>query len=166
MEDEGRVLIRAGDIEIDISGAQTSVEERLVKIREDDTWSIALSRIRNAREIAIQAAIEAAKESGLPERGSAFKALIENCNLIRKPDQVLGAIQYLRDVEGINDSPPRVLNQIFTDAGLEPPGNLSLYLNRLRERGYLTIPPSAMEKNRYAILTLEGRAHLDKRSRF
>jgi hypothetical protein len=166
MEDEGRVLIRAGDIEIDISGAQTSVEERLVKIREDDTWSIALSRIRNAREIAIQAAIEAAKEAGLPERGSAFKALIENCNLIRKPDQVLGAIQYLRDVEGINDSPPRVLNQIFTDAGLEPPGNLSLYLNRLRERGYLTIPPSAMEKNRYAILTLEGRAHLDKRSRY
>ncbi len=166
MEDEARILIKAGGVEIDISGAQTSVEERLVKIREDDTWSIALSRIRNARELAIQAAIEAAKESGLPERGSAFKALIDNCHLIRKPDQVLGAIQYLRDVEGINDSPPRVLNQIFTDAGLEPPGNLSLYLNRLRERGYLTIPPSAMEKNRYAILTPEGRAHLDHRSRY
>ncbi|MBT3657367.1 MAG: hypothetical protein HN544_04110, partial [Euryarchaeota archaeon] len=95
-----------------------------------------------------------------------FRALIENCSLIRKPDQVLGAIQYLRDVEGVNDSPPRVIDQLFIDAGLEPPGNLSLYLNRLREKGFLVTPPSAKEKNRYAILTPEGRAHLDKRSRY
>ena len=166
MNDEARVLIRAGDVEIDISGAQTSVHERLPRVKEDETWSIALSRIRNARERAIEAAVEAAREAGLPERGSAFRALIENCNLIRKPDQVLGAIQYLRDVEGVNDSPPRVIDQIFEDAGLEPPGNLSLYLNRLRERGFLVTPPSAKEKNRYAILTPEGRAHLDKRSRY
>tara|TARA_Y100001968_G_C19349224_1_gene713718 strand:- start:285 stop:785 length:501 start_codon:yes stop_codon:yes gene_type:complete len=166
MEDEARVLIRAGDVEIDLSGAQTSVDERLTRVKEDDTWSIALSRIRNARERAIEAAVEAAREAGLPERGSAFRSLIENCNLIRKPDQVLGAIQYLRDVEGVNDSPPRVINQLFEDAGLEPPGNLSLYLNRLHERGFLVTPPSAKEKNRYAILTPEGRAHLDKRSRY
>ena len=93
MEDEARVIIRAGDVEIDLSGAQSSVDERLVRIRDDDTWSIALSRIRNAREKAINAAVEAAKSAGLPERGSAFKALIENCNLVKKPDQVLGAIQ-------------------------------------------------------------------------
>jgi hypothetical protein len=166
MEDEARVLIRAGDVEIDLSGAQSSVDERLTRVRDDDTWSIALSRIRNARERAIEAAVDAAREAGLPERGSAFRALIENCSLIRKPDQVLGAIQYLRDVEGVNDSPPRVIDQIFEDAGLEPPGNLSLYLNRLRERGFLVTPPSAKEKNRYAILTPEGRAHLDKRSRY
>ena len=166
MNDEARILIRAGDVEIDLSGAQTSVDERLTKVREDDTWSIALSRIRNARERAIEAAVDAAREAGLPERGSAFKALIDNCSLIRKPDQVLGAIQYLRDVEGVNDSPPRVIDQLFEDAGLEPPGNLSLYLNRLKERGFLVTPPSAKEKNRYAILTPEGRAHLDKRSRF
>tara|TARA_B100000700_G_scaffold322841_1_gene425270 strand:+ start:3660 stop:4160 length:501 start_codon:yes stop_codon:yes gene_type:complete len=166
MEDEARVLIRAGDVEIDLSGAQTSVDERLTRVKEDDTWSIALSRIRNARERAIEAAVEAAREAGLPERGSAFRSLIENCNLIRKPDQVLGAIQYLRDVEGVNDSPPRIINQLFEDAGLEPPGNLSLYLNRLHERGFLVTPPSAKEKNRYAILTPEGRAHLDKRSRY
>ena len=124
MEDGAKVLIRAGDGEIDISGAQTSVHERLSRIKEDDTWSIALSRIRNARENAIEAAVEAARDAGLPERGSSFKALIDNCSLIRKPDQVLGAIQYLRDVEGVNDSPPRVIDQLFEDAGLEPPGNL------------------------------------------
>ncbi|MBG40055.1 MAG: hypothetical protein CMP74_02395 [Flavobacteriales bacterium] len=166
MNDEARVLIRAGNVEIDLSGAQTSVHERLTRVKEDDSWSIALSRIRNARERAIEAAVEAARDAGLPERGSAFRALIENCSLIRKPDQVLGAIQYLRDVEGVNDSPPRVIDQLFEDAGLEPPGNLSLYLNRLRERGFLVTPPSAKEKNRYAILTPEGRAHLDKRSRY
>jgi methylmalonyl-CoA mutase cobalamin-binding subunit len=80
MEDDTRVLIRAGDVEIDLTGAQTSVDERLTRVRQDDTWSIALSRIRNARERAIEAAVEAARESGLPERGSAFRALIENCN--------------------------------------------------------------------------------------
>ena len=115
MEDGAKVLIRAGDVEIDISGAQTSVHERLIRIKEDDTWSIALSRIRNARENAIEAAVEAARDAGLPERGSSFKALIDNCSLIRKPDQVLGAIQYLRDVEGVNDSPPRVIDQLFED---------------------------------------------------
>ena len=41
MEDGAKVLIRAGDVEIDISGAQTSVHERLIRIKEDDTWSIA-----------------------------------------------------------------------------------------------------------------------------
>ena len=29
MEEEARVLIRAGDVEIDLSGAQTSIDERL-----------------------------------------------------------------------------------------------------------------------------------------
>ena len=89
MEEEARVLIRAGDVEIDISGAQASVDDRLIRIKSDDTWSIALSRIRNARERAIEAAVEAARDAGLPERGSAFRALIQNCSLIRKPDQVL-----------------------------------------------------------------------------
>ena len=164
MDDEARVLIRAGDVEIDISGAQTSVHERLTRVKEDDTWSIALSRIRNARERAIEAAVEAAREAVLPERGSAFRALIENCNLIRKPDQVLGAIQYLRDVEGVNDSPPRVIDQIFEDAGLEPPGNLSLYINRLKERKFIQIPSKYGDKNRYAELTEEGRQHLEEKS--
>ena len=63
MDDEARVLIRAVDVEIDISGAQTSVHERLTRVKEDDTWSIALSRIRNARERAIEAAVEAAREA-------------------------------------------------------------------------------------------------------
>jgi len=70
----------------------------------------------------------------------------------------------LRDVEQIMDSPPRVINQLFEDAGIDPPGNLSLYLNRLREREFLIIQEGSEDKNRFAILSSEGKAHIEKRS--
>ena len=159
-----RVLIRVGDVEIDISGSQREVDAQMMDIREGEQWSTAIAKVRSARESAIAAAVEAAKKSGMPERGSAFRSLIENSTLTKKPDQVLAAIQYLRDVEGTDDSPPRVLKKLFDDSGLGAPDNLSLYLNRLVERGFLTCPPGSNDKNRYAVLTPEGRAHLDRRS--
>jgi DNA-binding MarR family transcriptional regulator len=136
----------------------------MLNIREGEDWSTAIARVRSVRETAIAAAIEAAKKNNLPERGSAFRSLIENSSLTKKPDQVLAAIHYLRDVEGVDDSPPRVLKKLFEDSGLSAPDNLSLYLNRLIEKGFISCPPSAKEKNRYAVLTPEGRAHLDRRS--
>ena len=164
MEVNSKVSVIAGDIEIDLEGAAMEVEEQLILHRQDDTWTIMLDRLAQARKDALEAAVSAAKEKGLPERGSAFRVLLETCSLERKPDQVLGAIHYLRSVEGIQDSPPRVINQLFSDAKIDPPGNLSLYLNRLRERKFLVIPPGKEDKNRFAHLTEEGRAHLDKRS--
>ena len=164
METNSKVPVIAGDIEIDLEGAAMEVEEQLILHRQDDTWTIMLDRLAQARKDALEAAVSAAKEKGLPERGSAFRVLLETCSLERKPDQVLGAIHYLRSVEGIQDSPPRVINQLFSDAKIDPPGNLSLYLNRLRERKFLVIPPGKEDKNRFANLTEEGRAHLDKRS--
>ncbi len=164
MEANSKVSVIAGDIEIDLEGAAMEVEEQLILHRQDDTWTIMLDRLAQARKDALKAAVSAAKEKGLPERGSAFRVLLETCSLERKPDQVLGAIHYLRSVEGIQDSPPRVINQLFSDAKIDPPGNLSLYLNRLRERKFLVIPPGKEDKNRFAHLTEEGRAHLDKRS--
>ena len=161
---DSRVLIRVGDVEIDLSGSQKEVDAEMMNIREGEEWSTAIAKVRSARETAIAAAVEAAKKSGMPERGSAFRSLIENSTLNKKPDQVLAAIQYLREVEGIDDSPPRVLKQLFDDSGLGAPDNLSLYLNRLIERGFITCPPGANSKNRYAVLTPEGRAHLDRRS--
>ena len=164
MEANSKVSVIAGDIEIDLEGAAMEVEEQLILHRQDDTWTIMLDRLAQARKDALEAAVSAAKEKGLPERGSAFRVLLETCSLERKPDQVLGAIHYLRSVEGIQDSPPRIINQLFSDAKIDPPGNLSLYLNRLRERKFLVIPPGKEDKNRFAHLTEEGRAHLDKRS--
>jgi len=161
---DARVYIRVGDIEIELSGEQQEVDAHLMKIMEGEEWSTALAKIRSKRDSAISAAIEAAKKSGLPDRGSAFKTLIESCKIIKKPDRVLAAIHYLKDVEGIDDLPPRVIMDLFTDAKLEPPANLSLYLNRLLERNYLSIPSNSTGKNRYANLTPEGRTHLDKLS--
>ena len=160
-----RLTIQAGDVEIDLEGAAIQIDEQLSHIKAEHTWTVLLERIREARESAMEAAVTAAREAGLPERGSAFRALLENCALTRKPDQVLGAIHYLRDVEGIEDSPPRIVNELFTDAGIDPPGNLSLYLNRLKDRNFLMVPADKDDKNRFAILTPEGQAHLDKRSR-
>lgn len=159
-----RLTIQAGDVEIDLEGAAIQIDEQLLQTKTEHTWTVLLERIREAREAALEAAVSAARDAGLPERGSAFRALLENCALTRKPDQVLGAIHYLRDVEGINDSPPRVVNDLFTDAGIDPPGNLSLYLNRLKDRNFLMVPTGKDDKNRFAILTPEGQAHLDKRS--
>ena len=159
-----RLTIQAGDVEIDLEGAAIQIDEQLSHIKAEHTWTVLLERIREARESAMEAAVTAAREAGLPERGSAFRALLENCALTRKPDQVLGAIHYLRDVEGIEDSPPRIVNDLFIDAGIEPPGNLSLYLNRLKDRNFLMVPADKDDKNRFAILTPEGQAHLDKRS--
>ena len=161
---DSRVLIRVGDVEIAISGSQREVDAKMMKIRAGEEWSTAIAKVRSAREAAIAAAVEAAKKTGLPERGTAFRALIENSSLTKKPDQVLAAIQYLREVEGIDDSPPRILKKLFDDGDLKSPDNLSLYLNRLHERGFLGYPPGTPEKNRYAVLTPEGRAHLDRRS--
>ena len=164
MEAATKIYVTAGEIEIDLEGATMEVEEQLILHRHDDTWTIMLARLAQARSDALEAAVSAAKERGLPERGSAFRVLLNTCSLERKPDQVLGAIHYLRSVENVNDSPPRVINQLFEDAKIDPPGNLSLYLNRLRERNFLMIPPGKEDKNRFAHLTDEGRAHLDKRS--
>ena len=159
-----RLTIQAGDVEIDLEGAAIQIDEQMLQTKTEHTWTVLLERIREAREAALEAAVSAARDAGLPERGSAFRALLENCALTRKPDRVLGAIHYLRDVEGISDSPPRVVNDLFTDAGIDPPGNLSLYLNRLKERNFLMVPTGKDDKNRFAILTPEGQAHLDKRS--
>ena len=164
MSGSNRVSITAGDIEIELEGATIEVNERLGLMKEDDTWTILIERLRDAREAAIDAAQAAAKNAGLTERGSAFAALLSNCSLTKKPDQVLGAIHFLREVESLDDAPPRVINKLFEDAGFNPPDNLSLYLNRLRERGFLEIPENTEDKNRYAILTSEGKEHLNKRS--
>ena len=165
-EIQNRVMIKVGDVDIDITGSAREIDSEMAKQIKTENWSTALSLIRNARETAIQAARAAAKESGLPERGAAFRTLCDNNHLSRKPDQVLGAIQYLREVEGVHDSPPRIIEELFIDAGISPPRNLSLYLNRLLERNLIDFPAGeGNKKNRFCIPTTEGRSHLDNRSR-
>ena len=159
-----KISVTAGDADIDYDGSAAEIEEMLALLRQDDSWSIMVERLKVAKAATLQATNDTAKQAGLSKRGSAFNFLMESCSLKRKPDQVLGAIHYLREIEKVMDSPPRVINQLFQDAGMESPGNLSLYLNRLRERSFLIIPDGSEDKNRFAVLSDEGRAHLDKRS--
>ena len=76
-------MIRVGDVEIDISGSQKEVDAQMMNIREGEDWSTAIARVRSVRETAIAAAMEAAKKNNLPERGSAFRSLIENSSLMK-----------------------------------------------------------------------------------
>ena len=160
-----RVYIRVGELEIDISGNQKEVDTHLIEILEGQEWSTALAKIRSKRENAIFAAIEAAKKAGIPNRGEAFCSLIESCNILKKPDMVLAAIHYLKDVESTKEIPPRKILDLFKEANLEPPKNLSLYFQRLIEKNFLSIPDKHAGKNKFASLTLEGRAHLNNISK-
>jgi len=167
-EDNARVVVRIGSTEIDITGSQSEVSAELLELEQDEAWSGALLRLRTVRDAAIAAAVAAAEEQGLPERGSAFRALLDNCRLTRKPDLILAAIHYMREVESVADSPPRAVKRLFIDAGFTEGEianwNISLYINRLREQGRLTIPQDRPEKNRFAVLTDGGRALLDSRA--
>ena len=77
-----RLTIQAGDVEIDLKGAAIQIDEQMVHTKAEHTWTVLLERIREARESAMEAAVAAAREAGLPERGSAFRALLENLSLI------------------------------------------------------------------------------------
>ncbi|DAC25652.1 MAG TPA: hypothetical protein D7H85_04190 [Candidatus Poseidoniales archaeon] len=165
---KARLSIRVGNSRIDLEGTEQVVTAELLKLRADEQWSTALEKVRETREKAFEAARIAAMQTGLPERGSAFSSLVTTCQLTKKPDMILAAIHYLREVEGQRDSPPRELKQLFIDAGHDADDvekwNISLYLNRLREQGRLTFPEDMPEKNRFMSLTDEGRAHLDSRA--
>ena len=89
-----------------------------------------------------------------------FNAHLEELDVTRRPEQVLLAIHSLRSVDNEMEIPPRVIEGLFTDAGMKPPGNISLYINRLRERGLIEVPDVDGHKNRHAYVTDEGRRHL------
>ena len=165
---EARLSIRVGNAKIDLRGTEQVVTAEILKLRADEQWSSAIKKVRDRREMAFEAAREAARTSGMPERGSAFKSLVDTCRLKKKPDKILAAIHYLREVESQIDSPPRELKQLFIDSGEDAEDvekwNISLYLNRLRDQGRLEYTEENPDKNRFMILTHEGRAHLDSRA--
>ena len=71
-----RLTIQAGDVEIDLEGAAIQIDEQMTHVKAEHTWTVLLERIREARESAMEAAVTAAREAGLPERGSAFRACL------------------------------------------------------------------------------------------
>ena len=167
----GRIYIKAGSEEIDLSGSAREVNDSWLNITKQDTWQSTLSRIRLARQEAIERAREVALKSGIPERGSAFRNLIDTCGIDKKSDVILAAIHYLRSVEKESDTPPRDIKSLIVqsekwDEGDIDKWNLSLYINRMLESGsaLLEYPSDQPTKNRFVILTDAGLDHLEKMS--
>ncbi len=174
-EEEARLYLQVGSQEIDLKGTMREVNDEWIRIKDQDTWASALSKIRIARQEAIDASVEAMTKQGIPESGSAFNRLIDNCGIHKTADIILAAVHFLRSVEKQNDSPPRVVKRLLTSTGkwteeeIEK-WNISLYMNRMIEGGsgmgkspLLTYPPGT-DKNRYAILTDAGIDHLERLS--
>ena len=170
----GRIYIRAGSEEIDLSGSAREVNDAWLNITKQDTWQSTLSRIRVARQEAIESAREVAIRGGIPERGSAFRRLIDTCGIEKKSNVILAAIHYLRSVEKESDTPPRDLRKLisqskkWTEEDVSK-WNLSLYISRMLEGGsdqspMLEYPKDMPEKNRYVVLTDAGIDHLEKMS--
>ena len=66
----GRIFIRVGSEEIDLTGSDDEIISTLGKILKTDTWQSSLSKIRKARDAAIDAATKSALDAKIPERGS------------------------------------------------------------------------------------------------
>ncbi len=167
----GRIYIKAGSEEIDISGSAREVNDAWLNITKQDTWQSTLSRIRLARQEALERAREVALKSGIPERGSAFRRLMETCGIDKKSDVILAAIHYLRSVEKEADTPPRDIKRLIVQSakwGEEDidKWNMSLYINRMLEgeKALLEYPGNQQEKNRFVVLTDAGLDHLEKMS--
>ena len=164
MDKVSKISIHAGDFDFEAEGGQLEVEERLTQFKQEGLWDAMLERIQETVEFSKDSTEGTSNDASQPERGVNFRSLLENYALDGKPEQVLGALHFLREIENLSDCPPRVINTLFEDARIEPPGNLSLYINRLKERNFLKIPSKHGDKNRYAELTEEGRKHLEDKS--
>ena len=79
----GRIYIKAGSEEIDLSGSAREVSDNWLNITKQDTWQSTLSRIRMARQEAINNAMDVVVKSGIPERSSAFRRLLTLVEWIR-----------------------------------------------------------------------------------
>ena len=160
-----KISIQVGEFEFESEGSELEVDEKFTQFKEEGFWNIIKERLEEAKDMTIDATNANSQQKSIPERGMKFRTLVENCSLEGKPEQVLGALHFLRDVEGLDDCPPRVINALFEQANIEPPGNLSLYINRLREKGFLTIAKKHGDKNRFAELTESGRKHLETKAK-
>tara|TARA_B100000902_G_scaffold398222_1_gene464259 strand:+ start:229 stop:792 length:564 start_codon:yes stop_codon:yes gene_type:complete len=170
----GRIYIRVGSEEIDLTGGDSEIEDSLGKILKTDTWQSALSKIRKSRDSAIEAATKSALEAKIPERGSSFGHLLRSCGIDKTGDIILASIHYLRSVERESDTPPREIRRLISQTGRwteeeVEKWNLSLYINRMIEGGatergrgpLLRFPSDAPDKNRFVVLTSEGLDYLE-----
>ena len=132
----GRIYIKVGSDIIDLTGSAKEVQDGWLKIKEEESWEGKLSAIKKARDSAVQIAAQRAVQSGIPERGSAFRRVLDSCEIEKTGDVILAAIHYLRFVEKETNTPPREIknlvsqSQKWNEEEVEK-WNLSLYIWRV-----------------------------------
>tara|TARA_B100000959_G_scaffold281350_1_gene345218 strand:- start:913 stop:1467 length:555 start_codon:yes stop_codon:yes gene_type:complete len=169
----GRMHLLLGSQEINLDDYTREASDRWLKVTPQDTWSSTLSRVRIARQEALESTLEAIRSSGFPDRGTSFARLLDSCEIENKGDVVLAAIQYMRSVEKEGHTQPRELRQLIVETGKWTKRavgrwNISLYISRMLEGGsggrvppYLEYPRRRPRRNGFVVLTEAGRDHLD-----
>jgi hypothetical protein len=172
-KDLGRMYLMLGSQEINLADYTKEANDRWLKVTPQDTWSSTLSRVRIARQEALESSLEAIRSSGFPDRGSSFARLLDSCGIENKADVVLAAIQYMRSVEKEGHTQPRELRRLIVETRkwskrAVMKWNISLYISRMLEGGFgggrfpfLEYPRRRPRKYGYVVLTEAGRDHLD-----
>ncbi len=171
----GGLFLRLGSQEVNLADYTREASDRWLKVTPQDTWSSTLSRVRIARQEALESTIEAIRTSGFPDRGSSFARLLDSCGIQNKSDVVLAGIQYMRSVEKEGHTQPREIRKLIEETGKWTKRslkkwNISLYIGRMLESGpggvgpFLEYPRRRPRKNGFVVLTEAGRDHLDKLS--
>jgi hypothetical protein len=174
-EELGGLFLRLGSQDINLTDYTREASDRWLKVTNQDTWSSTRSRVRVARQEALERTLEAVRASGFPDRGTSFARLLNSCGIENKSDVILAAIQYMRSVEKEGNTPPRELKRLIEETGewtkrSVKKWNVSLYIGRMLEGGsgsvdsFLEYPRRRPRKNSYVVLTEAGRDHLDKLS--
>ena len=122
MSSLNKISIQVGEFEFESEGSQIEVDEKFARFKEEGFWNIIIERLEEAKDMTIDSSNSTSREKSIPDRGMKFRTLVENCSLEGKPDQVLGALHFLRDVEGLEDCPPRTINCLLytSDAADDP----------------------------------------------
>ncbi len=171
----GGLFLILGSQEVNLADYTREASDRWLRVTPQDTWSSTLSRVRIARQEALESTLEAIRTSGFPDRGSSFARLLDSCGIQNKSDVVLAGIQYMRSVEREGHTQPREIKSLIEETGKwakrsVQKWNISLYIGRMLEGGpggggpFLEYPRRRPRKNGYVVLTEAGRDHLDKLS--
>ncbi len=172
----GDLFLVLGSQRLSLADYTKEANDRWLKITPQDTWSSTLSRVRIARQEALEKSLEAIRSSGFPDRGSSFARLLDSCGIEKKADVILAAIQYLRSVEKEGHTQPRELRKLIVETKkwkkkTVKSWNVSLYISRMLQGNptsggtpLLEFPRRRPRRNGYVVLTEAGRDHLDRLS--
>ena len=65
-----KIAVTAGDVEIDHEGSAPAIGEMLALLRQDDSWSIMIERLKVARNAVIETNKSSSKGEGDASRGA------------------------------------------------------------------------------------------------